>query len=104
MIWFKSNFYFDEYFNMNIQEYSYITGINDDGFEDFGITTAFVDNRLADFSMTVNTKGDFDLYDYQKTVNTVSSLVGYNYGMTKAEVAEIMDRTDQEIGSQLGVK
>ena len=25
--------YFDEYFNMNIQEYSYITGINDDGFE-----------------------------------------------------------------------
>ena len=99
--------YFDEYFNMNIQEYSYITGTNTDGFEVFGITTAFVDNRLADFSMTINTKDDFDIYDYKNTVNTVSSLVGYNYGLTKADVEEMVNNfydfsaySDNDYGNQ----
>ena len=88
----QMNDYFDEYFNLNVQEYAYITGVNKDGFEVFGITVAFVDNRLADFSVAVNTQNEFDIYDYQGTMNTVTSLVGYNYGMTKAEVAEIMDK------------
>ena len=88
----QMNDYFDEYFNLNVQEYAYITGVNKDGFEVFGITVAFVDNRLADFSVAVNTQNEFDIYDYQGTMNTVTSLVGFNYGMTKAEVAEIMDK------------
>ena len=103
----QMNDYFDEYFNLNVQEYAYISGVNEDGFEVFGITVAFVDNRLADFSVAINIQNKFDIYDYQDTMNTVTSLVGYNYGMTKVEVAEIMEQfydfnaySDNEYGNQ----
>ena len=103
----QMNDYFDEYFNLNVQEYAYISGVNKDGFEVFGITTVFVENRLADFSVAINTQNELDIYAYKETMNTVSSLVGFNYGMTKAEVSEIMEQfydfnaySDNEYGNQ----
>lgn len=82
--------YYDEYFSMDIQEYAYIAGVDADGFEMIGLTSAFVGDKLVDFTASLNTTEKFDIEAYKDTVNTLCSIVGYNLGMSKSEVAEMV--------------
>lgn len=82
--------YYDDFFSMDVDEYAYISGVNEDAFEMISATVAFVDGKIIDFTLTLNTEDEFDIDKYENTMNIVCSLVGYNLGHTKSEVADIV--------------
>ncbi len=80
--------YFDDYFGMNISEYGCIVGTFDETFDMLMFNVSFVDNKIVDFSMTVNLPDTVFFDEYKEFVNTVFVDLGVTYGMNESELVE----------------
>lgn len=80
--------YFDDYFGVNISEYGYIVGTFEETFDMLVFSISFIDNEIADFSMTVNIPDTMFFDEYKEFVNTVLMEVGISYGLSEGQLVE----------------
>ena len=84
----KDENYFDDYFGVNISEYGYIVGTFEETFDMLVFSISFIDNEIADFSMTVNIPDTMLFDEYKDFVNTVLMEVGISYGLSEGQLFE----------------
>lgn len=82
MRYFEEN-YFDDYFNRDIQQYAYIAGMNNSNFEEISFNIAFVDNKVYDFSMAVNT-------NFSEEYLVPMMEMGKAFGMSEKEISDML--------------
>ena len=83
--------YFDDYYNMDVQESSCISAIDKDGFEVLTIGTIFVENKLVDCSFSVNIKEEDSFNNYEKQVENIIVQSCINYELTENEIVQVLE-------------
>lgn len=83
--------YFDDYFNMDVQESSYIAAMNENGFEVLSIGTVFDENKIIDCSISVNVEKNDSFNVYKERIEDFAINTCINYGLSENEMVQTIE-------------
>lgn len=87
----KTTDYFDDYFSMNVQESSYISAMNKNGFEVLSIGTVFADDKLIDCSISVNIEKNNSFDVYKERIEDFTAQTCLSYGLSENEMVQTLE-------------
>ena len=87
----KTTDYFDDYFNMDVQESSYISAMNKNGFEVLSIGTVFVEDKLIDCSISVNVEKNDSFDVYKERIEDFTTQTCLSYGLSENEMVQTLE-------------